>query len=116
MLVESPLEASVDKNKESPTEDLATKVDTYLPGPSSVIIPETKTTDNPVLSQDECEALIKEYFPQGKVHNYYTCFNKCSKVSEQELRRIQPTKFHHGWVEKIDRWWLRHVGGEECIA
>jgi len=52
MLVESPLEASVDKNKESPTEDLATKVDAYLPGPSSVTIPETKTADNPVLSKN----------------------------------------------------------------
>jgi len=36
MLVESPLEASVVKNKESPTENLATKVNAYLPGRSSV--------------------------------------------------------------------------------
>ena len=63
MLVESPVEASADNNKESATEFLVTKVDAYLPGPSSVAISvETKTVDNPVLSQEESEALIQEYF------------------------------------------------------
>lgn len=62
MLVESPVEASAD-NKESATEFLVTKVDAYLPGPSlAAISVETKTVDNPVLSQEESEALIQEYF------------------------------------------------------
>lgn len=56
---------------------------------------------HPVLSQVQCEELIKEFFNQGKVHNYYTCFNKCSKLTEQELQRIKPKKFNHDWVEKI---------------
>ena len=63
MLVESPVEASADNNKESATEFLVTKVDAYLPGPSSVAISvETKTVDNPVLPPEESEALIQEYF------------------------------------------------------
>ena len=63
MLMESPVVASADNNKESATEFLVTKVDAYLPGPSSVAISvETKTVDNPVLSQEESEALIQEYF------------------------------------------------------
>ena len=63
ILVESPVDASADKNKESPTEFLVTKVDAYLPGLSSVAISvETRTVDNPVLSQEESEALIQEYF------------------------------------------------------
>ena len=63
MLVESPVGTSADKNKESPTEFLVTKVDAYLPGLSSVAISvETRTVDNPVLSQEESEALIQEYF------------------------------------------------------
>ena len=33
ILVVSPVEASANKNKESPTEFLVTKVDAYLPGP-----------------------------------------------------------------------------------
>ena len=67
---------------------------------------------HPVLSQVQCEELIKEFFNQGKVHNYYTCFNKCSKLTEQELQRINSKKFNHDWVEKIHNWWLCHVEGE----
>ena len=51
MLVESPVEASANKNKESPREFLVMKVDAYLPGLSSVAI-----------SVEESEALIQEYF------------------------------------------------------
>ena len=70
------------------------------------------TSIHPVLSQVQCEALIKEFFTQGKLHNYYTCFNKCSKLTEQELQRIKHKKFNHDWVEKIDNWWLCNVEGE----
>ena len=70
------------------------------------------TSMHPVLSQVQCKAFIKEFFTQGKVHNYYTCFNKCSKITGQELQRIKPKKFNHGWVENIDNWWLCHVEGE----
>ena len=74
------------------------------------------TSIHPVLSQVQCEALIKEFFTQGKVHNYYTCFNKCSKITEQELQRIKPKKFNHDWVERIDNWWLCHVEGERMFC
>ncbi|PFX25827.1 putative RNA-directed DNA polymerase from transposon BS [Stylophora pistillata] len=60
----------------------------------------------------QCEALIKEFFTQGKLQNYYTCFKKCSKLTEQELQRIKPKSFNHDWVEKLDNWWLCYVEGE----
>ena len=47
------------------------------------------------VSQIQCEVLIIEFFTQDKVHNYFTCFNKCSKLTEQELQRIKPKKFNH---------------------
>ena len=81
-------------------------------------VPAESATTHPVLTQEQCEALINEFFTQGKVHNYYACFNKCSKVSEQELRRIKQKKFNREWVEKIENWWLCHVEGEGmfCIV
>lgn len=75
---------------------------------------ESKST-RPALSQEECEALIEEFF-EGRVHNYYTCFNKCSKLSEQEIERIKPKKFSHDWVEKVDNWLLCHVEGQGMLC
>lgn len=93
-----------------------TSVDCIMPSASTASIQvetlpiESKST-RPALSQEECEALIEEFF-EGRVHNYYTCINKCSKLSEQEIERIKPKKFSHDWVEKIDNWWLCHVEGQ----
>ncbi|PFX25821.1 Zinc finger protein 862 [Stylophora pistillata] len=70
------------------------------------------TNNHPLLSQLQCEALIKEFFTQGKLQNYYTCFKKCSKLTEQGLRRIKPKSFNHDWVEKLDNWWLCYVEGK----
>ena len=84
-----------------------TSVDCIMPSASTASIQvetlpiESKST-HPALSQEECKALIEEFF-KGRVHNYYTCFNKCSKLSKQ-IERIKPKKFSHEWVEKIDNW------------
>ena len=56
------------------------------------------TSIHPVLSQVQCEGLIKEFFTQGKVRNYYTCLNKCSNslsrsCKESSLRSLTMT----GW-------------------
>jgi len=61
-----------------------------------------KAHNHPVLSQEQCEASIKEFFTEDKVHNYYTCFNQCSKATEQELQRTKPKNLNHDWVEKIN--------------
>ena len=106
--VESPM----DTNEESPMvmseeSPMVTNVDVQLSSTSTAPIPaetvptESKST-HPVLSQEQCEASIKEFFTEDKVHNYYTCFNQCSKATEQELQRIKPKNLNHDWVEKIN--------------
>ena len=110
------MEASVGKNEESPTEDLATKVDAYLPGPSSVTIPETKTAENPVLSQEECEALIKEYFPQGKVHTTTLVSTNARKSVNRSYEEFsQRNLTMAGWKKSTDGGFVTWRG-KECIA
>ena len=65
------------------------------------MLPIQSKSTHPALSQEQCEALVKEFF-EGRVHNYYIGLNKCLKLSEEELWRIKPKTFSHDWVEKID--------------
>jgi len=105
-------QSPMDTNEESPMvmneeSPMVTNVDVQLSSTSTAPIPaetvptESKST-HPVLSQEQCEASIKECFTEDKVHNYYTCFNQCSKATEQELQRIKPKNLNHDWVEKIN--------------
>lgn len=113
VLKESVVESNSSVSEESLID---TSADCIMPSASTASIQvetipiESKST-RPALSQEECKALIEEFF-EGRVHNYYTCFNKCSKLSEQEIERIKPKKFSHDWVENIDNWWLCHVEGQ----
>ena len=68
--VESLMDASVDVHVAS-TASLKT-------GPG-----EQRKRMHPALSKQQCKALVKEFF-EGRVagHNFFTCFNKCSKLSE----------------------------------
>ena len=66
-----------------------------------------------VIGKVQCEVLIKEFsLKVNFTTTIYTCFNKCSKLTEQELQRIKPKKFNNDWVEKINNFWLCHVEGE----
>ena len=71
------------------------------------------TSIHPVLSTGTVWSVDKRVFSlKVKFITTNTCFDKCSKITEQELQRIKPKKFNHDWVEKIDNWWLCHVEGE----
>ncbi|WAR20733.1 ZN862-like protein [Mya arenaria] len=60
---------------------------------------------------DETRKITDELFGSKTVHSLYNCSLKCDTLSKGEIKRLQPKKFCHNFINKKN-WWLVFVEGE----